>query len=222
MKHSELITWASGLTIDNKPMPPSLIRDLAVKTRFGVDAEGGDARLNQASDSSQSTQGQAAIAGPKYALGNASKKELVGVYPKLIMIVENAIGISTQDFTVFDGIRTLKEQAQYVKSGTSKTMQSLHLPQSDGFGHAVDLVPWINGHAVWDWDGCYRIALAVDEAATRLGFAHNIRWGGAWDRRLSDFGGSVDSYKKAVSEYQARHPGPDFLDGPHYEWVMGS
>ena len=156
-----------------------------------------------------------APAAPKpsgFVFGAASEKELVGVNADLVACTRGALAVSTQDFCVYDGIRSYKEQQQHVANGTSKTMQSKHLQ-----GLAVDLVPWINNGPVWDWDGCYKIALAMDTAATRLGIAHRITWGGAWDRKLSDFGGSPEAYKKAVEDYKVRHAGSDFIDGPHYE-----
>lgn len=147
-----------------------------------------------------------------FKFGAASTAELVGVNPKLVKCVHSALAYSTQDFCVYDGIRTYKEQQQHVANGTSKTMQSKHLQ-----GLAVDLVPWINGQPVWDWEGCYKIAVAMDRAATEQGIANRITWGGAWDRRLSDFGGDASAYEKEVQAYRARHPGKDFIDGPHFE-----
>jgi peptidoglycan L-alanyl-D-glutamate endopeptidase CwlK len=153
-------------------------------------------------------------ASPKFKLGNQSRAELTGVDPRLVRCVELAITLTTQDFTVHDGIRTKEEQAKHVANGTSQTMKSKHLD-----GLAVDLVPWVGGRPVWDWNRIYPIAKAMDDAATKLGYADKIRWGGAWDRVLSDFGGDVDAYKKECELYAARHPGKDFLDGPHFEWV---
>lgn len=148
-----------------------------------------------------------------FKFGAASERELVGVKTELVQVTRLALSYSAIDFCCYDGIRTYKEQAQYVKNGTSKTMESKHLR-----GLAVDLVPWIGGKPVWDWNGCYEIACAMDKAATELGFANRITWGGAWDRRLSDFGGDVTKYAEAVEAYKKRHPGPDFIDGPHFEW----
>jgi peptidoglycan L-alanyl-D-glutamate endopeptidase CwlK len=147
-----------------------------------------------------------------FKFGASSERELVGVNADLVRVTRLALRYSLQDFTVYDGIRSVKEQQQHVKNGTSKTMQSKHLQ-----GLAVDLVPWINGAPKWDWDGCYKIACAVDLAATELGLAHRITWGGAWDRKLSDFGGDPAAYAREVQAYQKRHPGPDFIDGPHFE-----
>src|SRR3546814_11357594 len=148
---------------------------------------------------------------PTFILSKASLKELEGVKPELVATVKRAIEITIQDFTVFDGIRSAKEQQQHVANGISQTMKSKHLD-----GLAVDLVPWV-GKPVWEWDRIYPIAFAMDQAATELGLASKIRWGGAWDRVLSDFGGSIDSYREACEAYAKRHPGKDFLDGPHFE-----
>lgn len=148
-----------------------------------------------------------------FVFGKTSEKELVGVNPNLVRVVRLALAHSTQDFMVFDGIRSIEEQRQHVKNGTSKTMQSKHLE-----GLAVDLVPWIGGKPTWDWDGCYKIALAMDLAATQLNCADRIRWGGAWDRTLADFGNDPNAYEREVQLYKARHAGPDFIDGPHFEW----
>ena len=122
---------------------------------------------NQATDAEYS--GVAEVRS-NFVLGKSSLKELEGVTPKLVEVVKLAIQITTQDFTVYDGIRTLKEQEKYVKAGTSKTMKSKHLD-----GLAVDLVPWVNGKPVWDWNKIYPIVYAMDEAATQLGVANKMR-----------------------------------------------
>jgi peptidoglycan L-alanyl-D-glutamate endopeptidase CwlK len=149
-----------------------------------------------------------------FKLGAKSQDELIGVKKELVRCVELAITMTTQDFTVYDGIRSIEEQKKHVANGTSKTLKSKHLD-----GLAVDLVPWVGGKPVWDWSRIYPIAKAMDDAATKLGYADKIRWGGAWDRVLSDFGGDVDAYKRECELYAQRHLGKDFLDGPHFEWV---
>ena len=152
-----------------------------------------------------------------YALGAKSKAKLVGVHPDLVKIVNRAIQLTTQDFTVHDGVRTLAQQKQLVARGASKTLKSRHLPQADGYGYAVDLVPYINGQLRWEWEPIYHIACAVDQAATELGFANKLVWGGVWDKFMSEYGGSPEAIKKAVQDYCVRHPGPDFIDGPHFQ-----
>lgn len=152
-----------------------------------------------------------------FALGSKSMLNLQHVHPKLVGVVERAITISGQDFTVQEGLRTSARQRALVASGASKTLNSKHLEQPDGFGHAVDLVPWIDGSARWEWGPIYLIAAAMREAA--IEHVVPIRWGGVWDRRLSDLSPGPAALKQAVTDYAARHPGPDFLDGPHYELI---
>lgn len=153
-----------------------------------------------------------------YRLGTASRKELQGVHPDLVRVVERAIQITKQDFSVHDGLRTLEEQKRYVATGVSQTMNSKHRPQADGFGHAVDLVPYINGKLRWEWEPIYVIAAAVWQAAKELDVP--LRWGGAWIN-LSDIKtGTPGAMKAAVEAYGARQRKAGrkaFTDGPHFE-----
>jgi peptidoglycan L-alanyl-D-glutamate endopeptidase CwlK len=114
-----------------------------------------------------------------FTLGANSLKELNGVHPDLVAVVKRALELSAQDFAVHDGIRTLAEQQQFVASGASQTLDSRHLS-----GHAVDLVPYINGKLRWEWPPIYTIAEAVRKAANELNIP--IRWGGAWDVPFAD------------------------------------
>lgn len=153
-----------------------------------------------------------------FRFGHRSNAELVGVIPIMIEVAELAIQFTTQDFMIFDGLRTADEQRTLVRKGMSQTMNSMHLQQGDGFSHAFDAVPVVGTIPKWIWDLIYPVACAVDQAATQLGVADKIVWGGAWDRRLSDFGGNERAYRDACAEYSNRHPGKDFIDGPHFEW----
>ncbi len=161
---------------------------------------------------------KSAEAGSGFRLGARSLKELDGVHPDLIRVVERALELSPVDFSVHDGIRTVAEQRRYVASGVSKTMDSKHLKQDgDGKGHAVDLVPYVNGKLRWEWGPIYGIAEAVRQAATELGV--RIRWGGSWQV----FTGTTVPVEELVELYvekrrsQGRVP---FRDGPHYELRM--
>lgn len=155
----------------------------------------------------------------QFSFGRKSKTELAGVIPALVSVAELGLKLSTQDFMIYDGLRTKAEQSVLVAKGASKTMNSKHLPQADGFSHAIDAVPVVGTLPKWDWELIYHVALAIDQAATQLGVANRIVWGGAWDRRLSDFGGNSQAYRKVVEDYCARHPGKDFIDGPHFQWM---
>lgn len=146
----------------------------------------------------------------QFTLGHSSLKELNGVYLDLVAVVNRAIQLSAQDFAVHDGIRTVAEQQKLVAAGASQTMDSRHIT-----GHAVDLVPYINGKLRWEWPPIYVIADAVRVAARELKIP--IRWGGAWD---VDFTSSTDSPEDLVSSYVARRKKQGqraFIDGPHFE-----
>lgn len=105
-----------------------------------------------------------------YQLGNKSKRKLKGVHPDLIAVVERAIEISEQDFTVLEGLRSISRQRELFSTGKSTTMNSRHLT-----GHAVDLAPW---PISWDWDKFYPIADAMKQAADELDV--DLVWGGDW------------------------------------------
>ena len=105
-----------------------------------------------------------------YSLGVKSKQRMIGVHPDLVAVVERAIEITEQDFSVTEGIRTIERQRKLVAEGKSRTMNSRHLT-----GHAVDLVPY---PVSWDWVYFYPIADAMKEAAEELGI--DLTWGGDW------------------------------------------
>ncbi|MGY4827673.1 M15 family metallopeptidase [Sphaerotilaceae bacterium SBD11-9] len=146
----------------------------------------------------------------QFKLGEASRKELAGVHPQLVKTVERAIVLTVQDFSVHDGIRTLADQKRLVAAGASETLDSRHIT-----GHAVDLVPFVNGKLRWEWPPIYRIADAMRIAANELGTP--LRWGGAWD---IDFTASTDSPEDMVADYVSRRRRLGkraFIDGPHFE-----
>lgn len=148
-----------------------------------------------------------------FSLGAKSKSELVGVDPKLVKVVERAIQISEQDFSVHDGMRTKAEQEKYVKSGASQTMDSLHLK-----GKAVDLVPFVNGKLRWEWGPIYKIAAAMRAAAEELDA--DLVWGGVWDKPLRSLGTSAGDMEDAVEGYVSRRKKAGkkaFIDGPHFQ-----
>ncbi len=153
-----------------------------------------------------------------FVLGARSRAELNGVHPRLIAVVERAIEISFQDFGVHDGLRTEAEQRELVRGGASQTMNSMHRAQADGLGHAVDLVPFINGKLRWEWGPIYHIAAAVKVAAVELNV--RLRWGGCWQDMSQIKGATAADMKAAVNAYgdaRRRAGKPVFTDGPHYE-----
>lgn len=152
---------------------------------------------------------------PGFTLGTVSRARLDGVHPDLVKVVERAIELTSQDFTVIEGLRSLERQKQLVAQGASKTMLSKHLRQSDGYGHAVDIAPWSDGQIKWSHELIRPIVLAMRLAS--LEFGVKIVWGSIWDRNLAQLPATLPGIADAVEAYKVRHPGPDFIDGPHYQ-----
>jgi len=135
-----------------------------------------------------------------YNFGVRSLQNLSGVNPDLVSVMKRAISISTQDFTIIEGVRNINRQRELVKSGKSQTMNSRHLT-----GDAIDLVPW---PVSWEWEDFYPIADAVIQAAKDCDVA--VRWGGNWNvKDLRDWEGTAE---ELVGAYDGR-----FHDLPHFE-----
>lgn len=140
----------------------------------------------------------------EFILGRRSASRLNGVHPLLQAVVVLALKkYAVRDFGVArDCVRTQKRQAELVNAGRSKTMNSLHRIQSDGFSHAVDLYP--SGYASvadMEWQAFVDVADAMRAAAHELGVG--IRWGADWDGDgLTRRDGDKDE---------------TFVDAPHFE-----
>jgi peptidoglycan L-alanyl-D-glutamate endopeptidase CwlK len=115
-----------------------------------------------------------------YHWGKLSLQRLKLVHPHLIAIVTLALRqYAVDDLTIVEGIRDLATQRRYVEQGVSWTMNSRHLPQADGYSHAVDVAPLIGGRIFWDdWEAFKRMSGVVFQAANYLGY--QIVWGGNW------------------------------------------
>jgi len=153
-----------------------------------------------------------------YVLGAKSRAELKGVHPDFVRLVERTLQLSSQDFGVHDGLRSEAEQREYVRTGASQTMDSLHRKQADGWGHAGDLVPFINGKLRWEWPPIYVIAAAAKRAAAELGL--DIRWGGCWQNLSAIKSDTPADMERAVNAYGAARRKARkkvFTDGPHFE-----
>lgn len=143
-------------------------------------------------------------------LGAKSLAKLNGVNQKLVDVVKLAIQLTEQDFSVNCGLRTLAEQKALLKSGATTTLNSRHIS-----GNAVDLVPFVDGKANWDWKYVYPVAEAMRKAAKQLNVT--IRWGGEWS---SNFTATTLPTETLVAQYVASRKkiGKNaFIDGPHFE-----
>lgn len=105
----------------------------------------------------------------KFILGDRSTKNLVGVNSDLVKVVKRALELSPVDFTVIEGLRTKERQADLMKQGFTRTLNSRHI-----IGEAVDIVP-----LPVDWKNPKPFGLvaeAMKKAADELGV--KITWGG--------------------------------------------
>lgn len=142
-----------------------------------------------------------------FALGQASLAHLVGVHPDLVRVVQAAIAISAVDFMVIEGVRSPARQAELYAQGRAAPGQivtwvttSNHEPKPDGFGHAVDIAPFIDGQIVWNDETALRAVYdAMFDAAKALGVG--LRSGWDWNRNgvLGEHGeADKDHYELAI------------------------
>ncbi|MBY5581849.1 M15 family metallopeptidase [Rhizobium leguminosarum] len=111
-------------------------------------------------------------------LSASSVEKLKAVHPDLVRVVKRAALMSSIDFTVMEGTRSVAQQKLNVAKGVSSTMNSRHIPGKDGLSKAVDLVPIVNGKASWDWAVYNKFAPIVKEAAKLEKVP--VEWGGDW------------------------------------------
>ena len=146
-----------------------------------------------------------------FKLSSRSLGRLDGVDEKLSNVVKRAIGYSTVDFGVIQGLRSVEEQKELVARGLSKTMKSKHLE-----GRAVDLMAYLNGRACWEINVYDEIADAMKQAAIEEDV--HIRWGAAWT--VSDIRSWEGTMEEAMLHYVDIRRGQNkrpFIDAPHFE-----
>lgn len=144
-----------------------------------------------------------------YVFGKASQTRMEGLHPNLKKVLELAIMLSNQDFTIIEGVRS--DQQCYINFGKGRTaaqcsaagcpphyanpkaakvtwvkhpLSSNHRKKKDGYGHAVDLYPYpvnlVLGKKPRDYEPLFdKIAVAMFKAAKQLNIP--IRWGADWD-----------------------------------------
>ena len=120
----------------------------------------------------------------QYGLSKRSRENLKGVKPEIVAVIFLALKLSEIDFAVIDGGRSLEEQQYNYQTGVSKTMDSMHLVQEDGFFHAVDLMPcgFKTFDAITNEAWC-KVNKAVKEASEILNYPIDNgfdMWG--WDK----------------------------------------
>lgn len=139
-----------------------------------------------------------------FSFSKRSLDNLKDVHPYLVGIVVNALrNTTTIEFTVIEGVRTIERQQELLKKGTTETLNSKHCIQSTGFGHAVDLLPYLPGvpsDEIWNKKDAFKsVSDAMFKSEEMLYL--KIRWGGDWNQN----GHSDDE---------------SFYDGPHFEILL--
>ena len=108
-----------------------------------------------------------------FKLSKKSLAKLSEVNPDLQKLVKNAIGLSTIDFGISEGMRTKDRQQVLYDTGKSQTMNSRHLT-----GHAVDVYAWKDGAVSWEFEDYETINVAFSQAAKLTNTPYV--WGGSW------------------------------------------
>ena len=111
-------------------------------------------------------------------LSARSLKNLEGVHADLVKVVKRAdeIIMANNDglgFIVTEGVRTKERQAELMKAGATRTMNSYHL-----VGKSVDLAATVTGEVRWFMPLYRTLSEAMKKAAREQGV--NITWGGDW------------------------------------------
>jgi peptidoglycan L-alanyl-D-glutamate endopeptidase CwlK len=148
-----------------------------------------------------------------FKLSENSLRKLRGVDPKLVAVVKRAIELSTVDFGITEGLRSIETQKKYVAAGKSQTMKSKHID-----GKAVDLVAYVDGAVSWELNLYDNIADAMAKAAKELGVP--LKWGAAWTvTDITKWNGTMEAAMNSYIDARRKEGKRPFIDGPHFELV---
>ena len=101
----------------------------------------------------------------KWRFSKRSLNNIKGIDYRLIILVGLMLEYSPYDFVVTEGLRTKERQAQLVKEGKSKTMNSRHI-----VGKAFDIAILIDNKITWDLKYYQEFGKVILQLAERLGF----------------------------------------------------
>ena len=147
-----------------------------------------------------------------FTLSKKSRRKLKGVHPDLMWVIQRALEISPIDFVVHEGTRTKVRQKLLIARGKAKAGKKgfkvslyKHCRQADGYGHAVDLVPYYDGKLQWeDKNALKMIADAMIRAYNETPILYcstHMRWGGAWTELITHHNGRDNT----VSAFSMNH-----------------
>ena len=151
-----------------------------------------------------------------FKLSGRSLNKLEGVHPTMVDTVKRAIEVSSVDFGVIYGVRSLAEQKRLYEAKRSQTMKSTHLVQEDGYSHAVDLMAYDGSDPSWDIVMYDDIADAMKAAAKETGA--RIRWGAAWTiDNIAEWERPMEDAMNNYIDIRRKSNRRPFIDGPHFE-----
>lgn len=109
------------------------------------------------------------------SLDQRSLNNLKGVHPDLCKLMDAVSAVVP--VTITEGVRDIKRQRFLFENGLSKTLDSKHLVQPDGYGHATDV--YMKPIDVNDLKKAAFLAGVIRAMAHSLGI--KIRQGIDWD-----------------------------------------
>ena len=131
-----------------------------------------------------------------YSFSERSLNNMKGLHPDLVSVLEHAIVNAPYDFTVIEGLRNITRQKALFDGKATLTMDSKHLIQNDGYGHAFDIGYIYDNHLDARYETYADLNDHFQEIASRLGV--KLKWGG--------------TFKKAN--------GKPFVDAGHWQLVQ--
>jgi peptidoglycan LD-endopeptidase CwlK len=119
------------------------------------------------------------------------EEKLTGVHPSLVKLAKKAG--EKYNIIILEGVRDASRQKELFEQGKSKTLNSKHLIQKDGYSHAIDIAP---DPVNWnDREQFVALSFYLKGLADSIGI--EIRQGVDWDGDLN------------IKEH--------WFDGPHIE-----
>lgn len=107
----------------------------------------------------------------KFTFSERSIKAMQGIHPDLRKVADRAMELTTHDFVITQGLRTIEQQREYLDEGKSQTMHSRHL-----VGCAIDYVDY--PEFSYNMKLMTEISKPFKQASKELGIP--INWGGDW------------------------------------------
>lgn len=148
----------------------------------------------------------------RFFLNDESWDKLSKVNNDLALVVQHAIGMSDIEFQVLEGKRTTAEHEFLYSKGAS---QDAHF-SSHFYGHAVDLVAYLNDKIILEKEPYDDLAQCMQYAAEYVGVP--IVWGGAW--HIPDLRGNVEFFEDLTNDFiikQLKLDKTPIIDFHHFE-----